>query len=88
LKVLCDKGEAVDLERIRTNFRTGYAEFSTSYIKYMEKQGEWEDIPYIVAAGKDNRMLFSLNAVEHFAFICSAQYTRKSVSRTLAPTGP
>ena len=53
LDILCKKGDAKDLDRIRKNMRSEFVKSSENEIEYMRKQGEWEDVPFIVKAEKD-----------------------------------
>lgn len=53
LDILCNKGNARDLDRIRRNMRSAYVKSSEDEIEYMRKHGEWEDIPFIVKAEQD-----------------------------------
>lgn len=48
--ILCKKGEANDLIRIRKNMRSKDIRSSRHEIEYMRKLGEWEDIPWIINA--------------------------------------
>jgi Domain of unknown function (DUF4062) len=54
LDILCKKEESKDLNLIRKNMRSEYVKSSIDEIEYMRKFGEWEDIPFVVKAKKDN----------------------------------
>ncbi|WP_166260098.1 DUF4062 domain-containing protein [Marinobacter salicampi] len=47
LDILCSAKKPEDLRRIRTNLRTGYAESSKLDAEYLQKHGEWIDIPLL-----------------------------------------
>ncbi len=50
LDILCRAGRREDLERIRANVQSGYAETSKADAEYLGKHGEWEDIPLLANA--------------------------------------
>ena len=50
LDILCAKGKAEDLKRIRNNLQSGYAGTSIADVEYMRKRGEWTDIPLLANA--------------------------------------
>ena len=54
LNILCAKGNAEDLKRIRDNLRTGYAGTSIEDVEYMRKRGEQIDIPPLLCADAPN----------------------------------
>jgi hypothetical protein len=50
LDVICRKSNAQDLPLVRKAIVTGSVDYSPTYIAYLNKFGEWEDIPTIIAA--------------------------------------
>ena len=54
LDILCARGNAEDLKRIRDNLGTGYAGTSIEDVEYMRKRGERIDIPPLVYADAPN----------------------------------
>jgi Domain of unknown function (DUF4062) len=48
LDLICHMQEREDLQRIRSAIKQGTALYSPAYMAYMEKHGEWDDIPLIV----------------------------------------
>lgn len=52
LDLLCRKSQGVDLERVRTNFKSDFVQSSYDEIEFLKRHGEWEDIPFILKLEK------------------------------------
>jgi len=52
LDIICSKFDQSDLNRVRFALKSGFVEFSTEYVKYLAKFGEWDDISLIIDSVK------------------------------------
>jgi hypothetical protein len=50
LDLICRKADGADLTRVRRALKSELAGYSPSYLSYLTRFGEWEDIPLIIAA--------------------------------------
>ena len=68
LDLLCRNSQVADLERVRANLQSGYIQSSYDEISYLQKHGEWEDIPLIINLERDNasrRNVLTILAKDH-----------------------
>lgn len=75
LSVLCRKGDATDLELIRTTLQAGTVDPADADVVYLSKYGEWSDIPLIVAAAQrtDGTTASLLNPADPVKYKAAAQ---------------
>jgi hypothetical protein len=50
LNVICRRGGAQDLRRVREALKSGFVDYSEADVEYFRRFGEWEDIPVVIAA--------------------------------------
>jgi hypothetical protein len=50
LDVICRQADPSDLGRVRSALKSGFVDYSATDVEYLQKFGEWEDIPLIIAA--------------------------------------
>lgn len=48
IAVICRRGNRNDLQRVRSAIATDSIDYSAAVIEYLEKHGEWQDIPSII----------------------------------------
>lgn len=48
VEILCRKGNAQDLKRVRIALKTDLIEYSESVTEYLSKFGDWSDVPFIM----------------------------------------
>jgi hypothetical protein len=65
LDLLCRKADPTDLTRVRDVVNVGFVGYSVAAIEYLNRFGEWDDIPLVIAAterqdfGSSNSLLSS-----------------------------
>jgi|SRR6266568_251906 len=96
LDIICRKAEPSDLRRVRSALKSGFVDYSASDVEYLQKFGEWEDIPLIIEAvqrpeaGRTQSILASALDDSKYRAAARAIYTlgRTRLSEVLSMPAP
>lgn len=72
LDIVCKAGGAEHLKLVRRALKTEFVDYSHCDVEYLQKHGEWQDIPLIIAAAGRTEAGISLFSADHGAKYRSA----------------
>jgi hypothetical protein len=85
LNVVCKRFQPQDLNRVRRELRSGFVSYSDVDVRYMRKNGEWEDVPLVIQLVErpdPGATLLSLPVEAKYRLVASAIY---SIGRVRLP---